>query len=76
MSKEGFMIQSCSETLQVTSEGKYQLEIEGTATSYKKLTPKQAKDWFKKRYPEDLSEWEEIIKEANEWRTKRGLKQG
>lgn len=35
MSEETFMIESCSETLQVTSERKYQLEIAGTALHIK-----------------------------------------
>ncbi len=72
MSKETFMIGSCSEILQVTSERKYELEIAGIAHYIKKLTSKQAKDWFEKRYPKDS--WEEVIKEANDWHDKRHTK--
>lgn len=72
MSKETFVIERRSETLQITSEGKFQLEIEGVTHFIKQLTPKQAKDWFEKRYSKDS--WEEVIKEANEWLDKRHIK--
>jgi len=63
MSYENYKIDNYSESLEVTPEGKYVLEIEGQRDYIKHLTIKQAEAWYAKRYPK--KSWIRIVKGVN-----------
>lgn len=65
-----FSMARIEENLMYTEEGEFILLIVGQRSYLKKLTPTQAKAWFKENFPE--WSWTEAIKEAEDW--KRAVK--